>query len=141
MERKFDYFTDSKDCGFCFDEAETPLVSIEIKNNTLVIVQETYNNSRRTERSKVIFRYQNNDWFLIGSTYRYWDTCDFDHRCDINFSTNQVIITDISGDCDDVDYRNNGTSVKKFNYQFKKVTLDSYRPTEIKWMKDVYFIY
>lgn len=132
---------DTKDCGFCSNDGETPLTNIEIKNNTLTIVQETYNNSRRTERNKLIFRYQNNDWFLIGSTYRYWDTCDFDHRCDINFSTNQVIITDIEGDCDDVEYKKKGTSFKKFDHRFKKITLDSYKPTEIKLNKDVYFIY
>lgn len=132
---------DTKDCGFCFVDNDTPLVKLEIKNNTLIIVQETYNNSRRTESNKLIFRFQNNDWFLIGSTYRYWDTCDFDHRCDINFSTNEVMMTDIRSNCDNVEYERDGKSFRKFKYVFKKVTLDSYKFTEIKFKKDVFFIY
>lgn len=48
-------------------------------------------NSRRFEEIKYVIRYQNDDFYLIGSTYRYADTCDFDDTYHINFSTDNVI--------------------------------------------------
>lgn len=84
-------------------KAQILLVDISIKNNTLIIEHETHNNSRRTENYKQIFRYQNNDWYLIGSKYRYWDTCDFDYTYDINFSTQKINIAKDTGNCDDIE--------------------------------------
>lgn len=68
-----------------------PLVSISIENNTIRIYQKKYMNSRRFEEIKYVIRYQNDDFYLIGSTYRYADTCDFDDTYHINFSTDNVI--------------------------------------------------
>ena len=131
----------SKECGFCFNKNSDPLKNIEIKNGSLIIEQETNNNSRRKENNKLIFRFQNNDWFLIGSTYRYWDTCDFDYKYDINFSTNKIIITKINGNCDDVEYKKESKSIKKYNYKFPKVTIDKYKPTELKYDEKTFFYY
>ncbi|AQX09577.1 hypothetical protein [Elizabethkingia ursingii] len=132
----------SKECGFCFEETSDPLVSISIKNNTLIIEQETHNNSRRTESYKQIFRYQSNDWYLIGSKYRYWDTCDFDYTYDINFSTQKINITKDTGSCDDIeDPKKNVSSFETYTYKFPKVTMDNYKATEIKFKPKLYFYY
>ena len=130
----------SKECGFCFSAEDDPLKKVEIKNNTLLVEQEFYNNSRRTESHKLIFRFQNKDWFLIGSRYRHWDNCDFNNLYDINFSTNQIIITKETGSCDDEPGKDS-KSVKTYNYNFPKVTMDTYKPTEIKYNSKEYFYF
>ncbi|MCT4296229.1 hypothetical protein HZP23_00310 [Elizabethkingia anophelis] len=132
----------SKECGFCFEENSDPLVDISIKNNTLIIEYETHNNSRRTENYKQIFRYQNNDWYLIGSKYRYWDTCDFDYTYDINFSTQKINIAKDTGNCDDIeDSKKESSSFETYTYKFPKVTMDNYKATEVKFKPKVYFYY
>ena len=89
----------SRDCGFCVDEGVN--LSVRIKNNTLITEQSFNHNSRHYSTWKNIFRFQNNDWFLIGSTYRDYDTCDFDYQYDINFSTKKVAVAYTYGDCDE----------------------------------------
>lgn len=133
---------DSKDCGYCsfLSDKPEPILKIEIKKNTLRITQQTFNNSRRTEESRLIFRYQNNNWFLIGSTYKHYDTCDFDFTYDINFSINKMIISKEYPGCED-DIEETPSTVKSYKYTFPKTTMDSYKPTEIEILKGIYAYY
>jgi hypothetical protein len=116
----------NKDCGFCIDAGVN--LSIKIKNNTLITEQSFNHNSRHFSTWKNIYRYQNADWFLIGSTYDDYDTCDFDYKYDINFSTKQVSVAYTYGDCDD------GKKIPKdsfynFKYPFKTVPkMDGFTP-------------
>lgn len=132
----------SKDCGFCNignSDENDPIETILIKNNTLIIKQKTANNSRRSQTSKLIFRFQHNDWYLIGTTFNYYDTCLFDYLYDINFSTNKIHITKDTSSCDENDKQTH--FFHKYNYNFKKVTLDSYEPTELEIKKGVHVYY
>ena len=122
----------SKECGFCIEDTKgDPLLYLEIINNTFIVKQKRYNNTRRVEELKQVFRFQDNDWYLIGSTYRYADNCDFDVRHDINFSTNIVEVTNISHDCDEHENQKESYSKKKYSYKFPKVKMDDYKPTEV----------
>ncbi|WP_445722402.1 hypothetical protein [Flavobacterium sp.] len=132
---------DSKDCGMGFDLLQDPLVGLEIKRNTLIIKHKRLNNSRRTEDLKQIFRFQNNNWYLIGSTYRYADTCNFDDTYDINFSTNQVIITKITHDCQENEYQKDSYSKNTYSFNFQKIKMDDYKPTEIEIKPNLFVIY
>ncbi len=116
-----------------------PIDTLFIKNNTLVIQQKRFHNSRRATQSKLIFRYQKKDWFLIGSTCRYYDTCLFNDVHDINFSTNKIHITKDTSSCDDDEKETH--FFKAYKYNFPKVTLDSYKPTEVEIKKGVYTYY
>ncbi|WP_316827462.1 hypothetical protein [Pedobacter miscanthi] len=108
----------NKDCGFCLDAGVN--LSIKINNNTLLTEQTFNHNSRHYSTWKNIYRYQNNDWFLIGSTMNDYDTCDFDYEYDINFSTKQVNVAYTYGSCDE------GKKIPKdhfynFKYPFKTI--------------------
>ncbi|KQR71827.1 hypothetical protein [Pedobacter sp. Leaf176] len=122
----------SNDCGFCLDAGVN--LSLEIKNNTIIIAQTFQHNSRHYSTHRNIFRYQNGDWYVIGSRYNDYDTCDFDFKYDINFSTNQVIVDYTFGDCDDNTPIPKDSQLK-FKYPFKSIPkMDGFTAgkTEIK---------
>ncbi|MCD0490609.1 hypothetical protein LPB86_20395 [Pedobacter sp. MC2016-14] len=120
----------SKDCGFCLNKGID--LSINIKNNTLIIQQNFQHNARHYSSNKNIFRYQNGDWFLIGSTYNVYDTCEFDDTYDINFSTKQVSVACTYGDCDE------GKTAASdeffdFKYPFKAIPkMDGFKPGKVE---------
>lgn len=142
LKKNTNILRNSTDSGFYntrSSENADPIDILIVKNNTLIIQQKRFNNSRRATQSKLIFRYQKNDWFLIGSTCRYYDTCLFDDVHDINFSTNKVHITKDTSSCDDEEKESH--SFKKYEYNFLKTTLDTYKPTEVEIKKGVYTYY
>lgn len=89
----------SNDCGFFSEDGVQ--MSLKIVNNTLILKQTFNSNTRNSQTYKNIFRFQNNDWFLIGSN------CSFDAICystthyDINFSINKVIVSEEFHNCND----------------------------------------
>ncbi|TDO22951.1 hypothetical protein [Pedobacter duraquae] len=116
----------SKNCGFCLDDGID--LSVTIKNNTLIIAQTFNHNSRHYSTVNSIFRYQHADWFLIGSTYNLYDTCEFDFTYDINFSTKKVEISENYGDCDENKKIPEDKSYS-FNYPFKGIPrMDGFKP-------------
>jgi len=122
----------SKDCGFFADEG-VPL-EITVKNNTLIITQTFNHNSRRQSSYKDIFRYQKGDWYLIGATHHFYDTCDFDDGYDINFSTKKVHLIREYGSCDDNAELPEDREYN-FTYPFKEIPkMDGFIPgkTEVK---------
>jgi len=76
-------------------------LEINIKNNSLQIRQSFFTNSRHTQQYKHTFRFQNGDFYLIGSLDHFEDTCDFSFTNEINFSTGKVIIDREYSSCDD----------------------------------------
>jgi len=131
----------SEDCGFCTDNGID--LSIKVKNNTLIIEQTFWHNTRHTSKHKNIYRYQNNDWFLIGSTYNDDYNCGFHHTYDINFSTKQVHVSYDNEDCEDSVQLYPATD-KIFKYPFKSVPkMDGFTPgrTEIKIPNSKQFFY
>ncbi|MDR6528965.1 hypothetical protein J2787_004406 [Chryseobacterium rhizosphaerae] len=89
----------SSGMGF-YPEENTP-PGISIKNNALTISQAFNTNSRHTQNYSHTFRYQNGDFFLIGSHDQFEDTCDFSFLNEINFSTEKVIVDKEYSSCDD----------------------------------------
>jgi hypothetical protein len=119
----------SKECGFCLDK-EVDL-NVEIKNNTLIIKQTFNHNSRHYSTNKNIFRFQNGDWYLIGSTFSDYDTCAHDFQYDVNFSTKRVSVSETYGDCDE-DKKIPEDQFYDFRYPFTKIPkMDGFKPGEV----------
>ncbi|MEJ5050731.1 hypothetical protein WH221_12920 [Chryseobacterium culicis] len=76
-------------------------LEVNIKNGSLHIAQSFFTNSRHTQKYKHTFRFQNGDFYLIGSHDHFEDTCDFNFTNEINFSTGKVIIDKTFSSCDD----------------------------------------
>lgn len=89
----------SSGMGFYPEDNAPPEISI--KNNSLSITQIFNTNSRHTQTYKHTFRFQNGDFYLIGSHDRFEDTCDFDYLNEINFSTGKVIVDEEHSSCDE----------------------------------------
>jgi hypothetical protein len=103
----------SHECGFCYDDRTN--LKIVVKNNTISIEQTFYSNSRHTQTNTDIFRYQNKDWYLIGASSYFFDTCEFEENYDVNFSTKKATVSLTYGDCDD----ESGRQIPKDkNYKF-----------------------
>lgn len=133
----------SEDCGFFASEG-VPL-EVMIENNTLIVEQTFNHNSRHQSKYKNIFRYQNSDWYLIGSTYNNFDTCDYDFQYDINFSTKKVSIQKTYGSCDDDEKKVPEDESYNFSYPFKGIPkMDGFTAgkKELQRAKDkMYFFY
>lgn len=113
---------------------EVPDLNMNIKNNTLIITQTFNSNSRHSHKYKNIFRYQNGDFYLIGSTYNDFDTCEWDFQYDINFSTKKVNVAYTYGTCED-DKTPPEDEYLNFSYPFKQILkMDAFTPgnTEVK---------
>ncbi|WP_045503288.1 hypothetical protein [Chryseobacterium sp. StRB126] len=77
------------------------ILNIQIKNNCLVVEQQFSTNSRHSQTSKHTFRFQNGDFYLIGSYDNFADNCEFDFTNEVNFSTGKVIVDKEYSSCDD----------------------------------------
>ena len=108
----------SKDGGFYSENGIE--MSIEILNNTLILKQTFQSNSRHSQTYKNIFRYQNNDWYLIGSNCTHDDNCEFNFAYDINFSTKKVIVSEKYHNCEDNQKQTQKNYYKTFKYDFKE---------------------
>ncbi|ATN06862.1 hypothetical protein CRN76_16320 [Chryseobacterium indologenes] len=76
-------------------------LALSVKNNCLIIEQEYSTNSRHTQSYKHTFRFQEGDFYLIGSEDTFEDTCDFKFINVINFSTGKVVIDKEYSSCDE----------------------------------------
>ncbi|MET3038525.1 hypothetical protein ABXT08_20745 [Chryseobacterium sp. NRRL B-14859] len=80
---------------------EDNILELGIKNNSLNVRQQFFTNSRHTQSYKHTFRFQNGDFYLIGSQDTFDDTCDFSFTDAINFSTGKVVIDKEYSSCDE----------------------------------------
>lgn len=109
------------------------VLNIQIKNNCLVVEQNFSSNSRHTQTNKHTFRFQNGDFYLIGSYDNFADNCEFDFTNEINFSTGKVIVDREYSSCDD------GAKIpenfyKEFNYKLKTlIKMDDFKMGEHKF--------
>lgn len=76
-------------------------LDLKIKNNCLIISQLFFTNSRHSDTSTYTFRFQNNDFYLIGAVYQLDDTCDYNFTNEVNFSTGKAIVDEQYSSCDD----------------------------------------
>ena len=104
---------------------------LKILNYTLILEQTFYSNARSSSRYKSIFRYQNNDWYLIGSNCFSAVNCLFEAEDDINFSTKKVIIKQTATLCDDSISKDKDQNFS-FRYPFKRLPkMDNFIPGKI----------
>ncbi|MCJ7933616.1 MAG: hypothetical protein MUW56_08250 [Chryseobacterium sp.] len=106
----------SSGTGFYSEDSSPPEISI--KNNALTITQVFNTNSRHTQLYKHTFRFQNGNFYLMGSHDHFEDTCDFSFLNEINFSTGKVIIDKEYSSCDE-DAKIPERSHKEFIHTFK----------------------
>lgn len=106
------------------------ILNIQIKNNCLVVEQSFFSNSRHTQVSKHTFRFQNGDFYLIGSYDNFADTCDFDITHEINFSTGKVIVNKEYSSCDE-ETKIPKNVYKEFVHKFNPlITMDDFKIRE-----------
>lgn len=110
-------FLFSSGTGFYPEDNAPP--EILIKNNSVSVTQIFNTNSRHTQTYKHTFRFQNGDFYLIGSHDRFEDTCDFNYLNEINFSTGKVIVDEEHSSCDDEEREIPKNVHKEFTYPFK----------------------
>jgi hypothetical protein len=122
----------SSGMGF-YPEDNTP-PEISIKNNSLSITQIFNTNSRHTQTYIHTFRFQNGDFYLIGSHDRFEDTCDFNYLTEINFSTGKVIIDEEHSSCDEEQKVIPKDIHKELTHPFKTlIKMNNYRIGENKF--------
>ncbi|AZA80981.1 hypothetical protein C1637_10730 [Chryseobacterium lactis] len=80
---------------------ENNILEFSIKNNCLIVVQQFSTNSRHTQGYTHTFRFQNDDFYLIGSQDTFEDTCEFNFMNVINFSTGKVVVDREYSSCDE----------------------------------------
>ncbi|MCW3160368.1 hypothetical protein [Chryseobacterium oryctis] len=119
----------ASDTGF-YPES-SPLPDLQIKNNCLIISQQFNTNSRHTQSYKHTFRFQNGDFYLIGSVGNFNDTCEFNILNDINFSTGKVIVDEQYYPCNEEEETPGKNFYKEFIYKSKlSVKMDNFIPGE-----------
>ncbi|WES96002.1 hypothetical protein P2W68_14195 [Chryseobacterium arthrosphaerae] len=92
---------------------------ISIKNNVLAIRQELNTNSRHTLAYRHTFRFQNNDFYLIGSQENFDDTCEFNILHEVNFSTGKAIVDEQYYPCFEGGKAPQENFYKAFTHKFK----------------------
>lgn len=133
----------SEDAGFCSPFPCTVELTIKIENKTLIIEQSFNGNARVTNTYKDIFRYQANDWYLIGSNYDRYRNGESDYVNDINFSTKKVEISTTYESSDD-EKTPPKDEFDSFKYPFPVIPkMDGFIPgkKEIKTPKSVNYFY
>lgn len=97
--------------------------SLSIRRNCIVIEQQRFAGGRNSETSTHIFRFQNNGWYLIGSTVNAITNCYGATKYQINFSTGDVRIDfEPDGGCDDDPQPSTAkASHQSFKYVFKSL--------------------
>lgn len=113
-----------------FSPEYNTLPEINIKNGAIVILQSYNTNSRHTLTFKHTFRFQNNDFYLIGSVNEFDDTCEFNFSDEINFSTGKAIKEKKYYPCfEDSKEPVEKDYYKEFNYKLKTpVKMNNFEP-------------
>ncbi|MCH5599189.1 hypothetical protein [Niabella ginsengisoli] len=76
-----------------------PFESISISNRTIIIHH--FGGSRQKWNYTHIYRYQNNDWYLIGAGVHFGAPCDYFVGLDYNLSTGNIVADYAQEICDD----------------------------------------
>lgn len=115
-----------------FSPESNPLPEITIKKGTLIVTQSFSTNSRHTQTYKHTYRYQNDDFYLIGSLQNFDDTCEFNMYDEINFSTGKAIVDQKYYPCFTEDKTAPAADFhKEFNYKLKKlIKMNNFKPGE-----------
>jgi len=115
-----------------FSPESNPLPEITLKRGALNITQSFSTNSRHTVTYKHTYRFQDGDFYLIGSLQNVDDTCEFNMYDEINFSTGKAIIDQKYYPCFPEDKTAPAEDFhKEFNYKLKKlIKMNNFKPGE-----------
>ena len=120
-------------------------LDVKIKNNCIIISQLFFTNSRHSDTSKYIFRFQNGDFYLIGAVHQLDDTCDYNFKNEVNFSTGKAIIDERYSSCDDGKTELPKDYYKEFIHKFTTlIKMNGFRVGENKFKipnSNKYFYY
>lgn len=106
--------------------------NLKIANSTLIIEQTFHGSTRSDDFYKNVFRFQNNDWYLIGATTITQYNCLYEDIYDVNFSTGEAIVKWKNQCCSDINDCDENKPDKKtsFKYNFRKILMDKFKPGE-----------
>jgi len=74
-----------------------PFAGISIKNKTIIV--DHFGGSRQKWNYTHRYRFQNNNWYLIGATVKYGAPCDYFESLDYNLSTGDAVFEYSTEDC------------------------------------------
>lgn len=95
-----------------------PYEGISIKNKTIIVNH--FGGSRQKWNYTHRYRFQNNNWYLIGASVNFGAPCDYFQSLDYNLSTGDAIFDYSSEDCDKTNTVKTRSWKEKIN---KKITL------------------
>ena len=115
-----------------FSPESDPLPEISIKKGALNITQSFSTNSRHRMTYKHTYRFQDDDFYLIGSLQNFDDNCEFNMYDEINFSTGKAIVDQKYYPCFPEDKKAPAEDFhKEFYYKTKKlVKMNNFKPGE-----------
>jgi hypothetical protein len=104
-----------------------PFQGIEIKRRSIVINH--YGGSRQLWAYNHIYRFQENNWYLIGASISYFANCEYFQNFDYNLSTGKINIEITTEKCNEKDDLIS-SNVKKtsVNTMQKAVLMDNFLP-------------
>lgn len=98
--------------------------NLTINRNTIVLKQEEYPGGRNLTQYTHIFRFQQNDWYLIGSRTSLNTNCYGAQIFEINFSTGDVIVSFVpDGGCDGEEHNQPAKSRQQYKHTFATLPL------------------
>lgn len=107
-----------------------PYESISIKNKTIIINH--FGGSRQKWHYTHRYRFQNNNWYLIGASINFGAPCDYFQSLDYNLSTGDAVFNYSSENCD----KNNTVKTKswkeKINQKIALPLMDEFQVGENK---------
>lgn len=91
-----------------------PYDGISIKNKTIIVNH--FGGSRQKWHYTHRYRFQNNDWYLIGASVNFGSPCDYFQSLDYNLSTGDAVLDYSSEDCNE----NNRAQTKSWKEKIHK---------------------
>jgi len=104
-----------------------PFQAIEIKRGSIVINH--FGGSRQVWAYNHIYRFQQNNWYLIGASISYFASCEYFQNFDYNLSTGKINIEITTEKCNEKDDLIS-SNIKKSSVSMKQkaVLMDSFQP-------------
>ncbi|QJB30238.1 hypothetical protein HF324_02295 [Chitinophaga oryzae] len=102
----------------------TRLQDLKIRRNCIILKQEEFPGGRNLTLYTHIFRFQQNDWYLIGSKTSLNTNCYGAQISEVNFSTGDVVVAfEPDGGCDGEDNPQPAKSRRQYKHTFTTLPL------------------
>lgn len=105
-----------------------PYEGISIKNKTIIV--DHFGGSRQKWHYTHRYRFQNNNWHLIGASINFGAPCDYFQSLDYNISTGDAIFEYSSEDCDQNNTVKERSWKEKINKKITSPLMDSFQVGE-----------